>query len=398
MRRFSRGLAAASVAAVLFCVTVDARAAADEHYKRGYTLWKEKKFSEAVSELTKSTEMSGKDYNFFMVLADAYRQMGRWGDMVQPLQKATALDATKHDAFMLLGFAHLKKEPPDFNSAGRAFAQGSKLKAGDFQFNYYEGYSYFRAKDYPKALVPLETAVSLKGSDYNAVYNLGATYIQLGQCDKAAASLEKAAQLQPKKEENVVGLLMSCYSAAGENDKAVAYAQRSLESDPKDVVALTFVAQSQMAAKKWPEAIAAYEKLSAAKPKDGEPHFLIGQIHVLNKDYPAAIESFEKALALQNKCEWRTALGSLYQTQAVEIDSSIGEVLQADPDATPDATRLDEMMALYTKARDQYNNAVKACKSDDARQGLAAIKDRVSAWTKYSEEAAALEDEEDDED
>jgi tetratricopeptide (TPR) repeat protein len=387
MSRSLRGLVSITAAAALLVAGV--WAAADQHFRDGYALFKQKKYAEALAELKQSSEMNGNDYNFFLLLANTYAQLKQWRNAVGPASKAASIDPSKKEAHVLLGTAHLRSE--GYAEAAEAYSAAVKMEPNDFQLVASMGYAYYKAGDNSKAIPALEKAMTLKGDDVTTLFALGAAYVKERQCAKAEPVLDKVKTLEPRQEDAIQTMMLGCYSASGDNAKAIQEAKEAFAKDPKDVRSLTFLAQSSMAMEKWDEAMDYYRKLSALKPKEGEPHFRIAQIHTLKKEYTDAIAAFEKALSLDNKCEWHVNLGTVHQTQAAEIDNKIGNLLAEDPDAKPDQAELDQMMGQYGKARDEYNKAVKACKSADAKKGLDSVKERVAAWQKYSDEAAAIE-------
>jgi tetratricopeptide (TPR) repeat protein len=387
MSRSLRGLVSVTAAAILLATTV--WAAADAHFKTGYSLFKQKKYAEALAELTQSSEMSGKDYNFFLLLANTYIQLKQWSGAVEPAKKAASLDPGKKEPHVILGTAYLRSE--NYPAAAESYAAALKLSPNDFALTSSMGYAYYKAGDNANAIPALEKAAGIKGDDFTTLFTLGAAYVKEKQCAKAEPILNKAKALKPSEDDAIRGMLMGCFSSSGNAEKAVEQAKEAYAKDPKDVASLTFLAQSAMAAEQWDDAMGYYQKLAALKPKDGEPIYRMGQLQTMKKDYVTAIASYEKALALENKCEWHVSLGALYQTQGAEIDNKVGDLLAQNPDAKPEQKDLDEMMADYGKARDEYNKAVKACKSADAKKGLDGIKDRVSAWEKYSQESAAIE-------
>jgi len=96
-----------------------------------------------------------------VLLGQIYGEHGHFGDAVQPLLRATQLDAGSYDAWHNLGL------------------------------------SYFRLKRYQEARQPLEKAVALRPDLFDTLNLLGATLYVLGDDKAALPVLERAHQLRP---------------------------------------------------------------------------------------------------------------------------------------------------------------------------------------------------------
>src|SRR5438270_10843859 len=122
MNRSLRSAVVALAAVGLFVVSVSF--AADDHYKKGFELFKAKNYTEAAQELEQSADKEAQ-----YMLAVCYKEMKAWDKMIEPLKKVLASEPGKveKDARMMLGFAYMKKSDPDYAKAAEALAAAVKL-------------------------------------------------------------------------------------------------------------------------------------------------------------------------------------------------------------------------------------------------------------------------------
>ena len=157
------------------------------------------------------------------------------------------------------------------------------------------GLAAVMARDYERAIAPLEQARHLEPANTRVATLLATAYLRTGKTDKAVAVLQPLARTAP---DPATGLmLMEALQKSGRQEDALAAAREVHRRFPDDITATMALAQSLTVAGKFQEA----RPLFAAVVADGNPppEAILGLADALQKagEHAPACEQYRKALA-----------------------------------------------------------------------------------------------------
>jgi tetratricopeptide (TPR) repeat protein len=102
-------------------------------------------------------------------------------------------------------------------------------------------------------------------------------YLTLGNAEEATREFETLKAKSPELLDQLPMLEARLLSLKGQNDEALARADRVLDSNPEDIDALLLRGRIQLATGDFPAAISTLETLINADPSNFEAHYLLGQ-------------------------------------------------------------------------------------------------------------------------
>jgi tetratricopeptide (TPR) repeat protein len=171
------------------------RASADLHLQKS---------AEAVEDLTQALRTGKSDWTDFLLLGNAYYNLGRFDDAIQALQKATSMKPGQSDVADFLGKTYFKKGVKELSAKQYAQAIGSLQKAketesqnGYIDYNIAEAYLF--QKNYKEAEKSLNQAAALLPSSAEVYQRLGLVLEKQKKWDQAINAYKKADQINPSK-------------------------------------------------------------------------------------------------------------------------------------------------------------------------------------------------------
>jgi len=253
---------------------------AAEHMQAGIDADKQQKFSVAIAEFKKVTELDPNFADGFISLGQAYMENGDYGSAIPPLKHALELNPDLQPAHQLLGYALLS-----------------------------QGYAGEAIQHLQRA--PDKTA-------------LGIAQIQTGQLPEAVANLQAALAAHP----NDPDLLYYLGRASG------LLAKQSVDTllavYPDSARAHQAMAENYFVLRRMPDAEKEYREALRQRPGLPEAHLALGEVYAGASQWPKAEEEFRTQTKLQpGNAEAAYRLGQALLEQG-KVHEARAELVRAD--------------------------------------------------------------------
>src|SRR5262249_28854820 len=203
------------------------------HYVLGYALFGQRRVGESIGALSKSLQLNINN-------ADAHRLLGR--------------------NLMTIG---------RFDAAQIELEQTLKLRPQWAEAHYDLAKIYSAHDNYPPAKRLLEETIRLDSSYMEAYDLLGFVMEALGDDNAAVSNYKKATELNESRHGNYTGpytSLAAYYNRIGEPAKAIQYARKALDLNPKADGAAFQMGRALDRLEKWPEAAEALNRAITSNP------------------------------------------------------------------------------------------------------------------------------------
>jgi tetratricopeptide (TPR) repeat protein len=319
--------------------------------------------------------------------AQSHLDQERYGEAIDELRKAIALNPSIPGAYYQLGYSHwklghfsearvafereLKFQPPDPYShyyLGRIFlSEGQTAKATD-QFekvltispilDVYQqlGGAYLGANKLEQAIAYLQKAVELHPDQSDARYQLGRAYALAGRKSDAQREFELARDLKDQ-DQQMIRELTQCegYLKQKKTEEALAIARRLGQSQDADLLLSLGMVLGRYGLHH--EALAPLHRAASLRPSFFEAHFNIGVSLVASQDFAGAAESLEKAVKLNPESYDAQSLLGIAFAQQGKVDEAIPPLRKAVTIRNDNPRLLGLLGLKYTEAR-YYKEAV----------------------------------------
>ncbi len=143
------------------------------------------------------------------------------------------------DALLLAAGKVFTSNPPE---ARRLLEQALGIDPKNYDCTFSLARLFAYTKDYPQAIDMYQRALRLNSRAADAHWELGSLYLAQGQWENAIQVLEACLSLNPHNRDEVLANLGFCYSQKGNQAQARLLYQQSLELNPNNVVARSFMA------------------------------------------------------------------------------------------------------------------------------------------------------------
>jgi tetratricopeptide (TPR) repeat protein len=138
------------------------------YHLRGSAHYRQKKYADAVRDLTQALRLNSNDAADFSQLGISYYHLGKYEDAIAALGKATSIKAGDRTSTEFLARCYQKR-----------------------------GETSLKNKQYKQAVEDLNKALGFNSTDGSIHYNLGLAYLLMNNYDAAESALMKAAELLP---------------------------------------------------------------------------------------------------------------------------------------------------------------------------------------------------------
>lgn len=298
-------------------------------YDAALNLYKEKKYTEAISLLEQWCEKYPKDPREAYLLAQCYRNTKQNQKAIDRLEIILQHHPDADNCRFLLGSLLLPTSPVE---ATKHFQKAVQVDPENAQYNYYLGSALMAQKKYSEAETPLRKAVSVTPGNVRAQLDLGKVLLLNNKAEEAVKHLKVAIK--------------------GENKASALY----------------FLGLAQIQSKDFNGAVSTLTDAVNQTPNDARLYYNLGlaresllgdQTADLEK-YQPIIDAYEKAVSLNNDVEdYKFRLGNAYETAVRNIYDKI----------TGNDTLKDKALDYLAKAR----KAFESVNSDSARQRIAEV-------------------------
>jgi tetratricopeptide (TPR) repeat protein len=287
---------------------------------RAEAAMQKKDFASAEKDLTAAVERNPKNYRAWFDLGFVYNETDRTPQAIDAYRKSVEANPEVFESTLNLGILLARSDSPE---AERYLRNATKLKpTAHAEEGWYRAwFSLGRVLQSTKpaeAIEAFRNASKLQPKNAEAHLSAGLVLEQQKQYAPAAAEYQKAAELDPKSNEALAGLV-NAHSKLGQYgeaetwlhkwDEATAELEKGLQAEPGDAEAEKELAGIYMAQKLYPEAAPHINTALQKSPKDAELHYWLGLVSLNGRKYPDAQNEFMAAIKL--KPDYGEAYGEL---------------------------------------------------------------------------------------
>ncbi|MFH1454135.1 MAG: tetratricopeptide repeat protein [Armatimonadota bacterium] len=276
---------------------------AEEHYNAGLELKKEKKFQEALDELSKAVKI---DPDYIPAYTEAARILafcGRPDMALHIIQKEVLIrDTNNISGRDLLGYIYLQR-----GMAEEALAQYNKIieiDPDDARGHMGKGNVYFLTGRTDEALAVFKELIKT-GSKNNdpevtaEIYKgIGCIYAFEKMFEEAVLNLNKSIEINSK-DIAVHISLASCYLAQGKLEKAREVLEKALKLFPDSDKICTTIGITYYLEKDYDKAFEYFMQSLKINQNNGETHYGLSKVYYERQEYSNAIKHCKEALRLK---------------------------------------------------------------------------------------------------
>ncbi|MBZ0271030.1 tetratricopeptide repeat protein [bacterium] len=169
-------------------------------------------------------------------LGEIYRMMGDPEKAREYYKRSLAIDRKNIKALEQLGF--VLQQLGEWEESNRWYQALLKLVPRSPRVHTQIGRNYIMLREFPRAIEPLQTAMSLAGEDDADLHDLlGNAYLSMGRVQQGLDHIERAVAIRPDNAELRAGLGNALFAAERKRE-AHAELKKALEIDPVNVRAL----------------------------------------------------------------------------------------------------------------------------------------------------------------
>lgn len=172
---------------------------ADNHFMKGYKLYDEQKYEEAISEYKQAIEKNPEQWGYFFNLGLAYKKTKDLDAAIEAFKTAVELNPDGISSVKELGEALALAEK--FEEAKPYYDKAAEAINDDPVFYYNYGSILNSMGETEKALEAYEQAAAIQEDYADAYYQMGTLYISLNKKEEAIKALEKFLELAPDHEQ-----------------------------------------------------------------------------------------------------------------------------------------------------------------------------------------------------
>ena len=311
-----------------------------EHAQAGAAAAQQGRFSVAIQEYRKVTELQPDSAIGHAHLGSAYFENGEYGAAIPELEHALRLDPNLTDTHQTLGVVLLMQGNPE-----AALPHLEKMRTPELL-----GLAYLETGRLGGAIAALGTALDRQPNDPNLLYYFGRatalaskqSFDQLAQVDPGLARQSGAgADKQNRPPQDIVSLqdelakhpkdrdLLLAFSRATAQASAQAF-DRILQSNADSARAHQVLAERYFEGGHFPEAEREYTESLRLKPYTSSVHLALGNVLAAEGKWGAAVAQFRMETQLRPfSADAFYALGSVLLQQG-QVRGAVEELAQAD--------------------------------------------------------------------
>ena len=318
------------------------------------------RWGEAEALATTLTQQFPEHSFGWKVLGAVFKQTGRLGASLTPMQSAVQLSPLDAEAHSNLG--NTLRELGKLNDAEASLRQAIKLKPYYAEAHSNLGVTLREKGSLDGAEASYRKAIALKPDFAEALSNLGATLKEQGRLAEAEASLRQAIKLQPDYAEAHCNLGVTLRERGRLDDAQTSY-RRAIELKPDFADAHNNLAAVLRELNRLDEAEKSFRQAAAFTPADAKVHSNLGVILKQRGELDEAQASFRQAASLDpanaaahsNLGVTLQELGRLDEAeeslrQAISLESNYAEAHSNLGNTLKEQGRLREAEASYRKA------------------------------------------------
>jgi len=202
----------------------------EAYTNRGAAYYNKGEYDKAIADYTQAISLNPKDYKAYTNRGGVYYSKGEYDKAIPDYTQAISLNPKDDQAYYNRGFSYGIKG--EYDKAIADFNQAISLNPKRDEAYYNRGSAYGKKGEYDKAISDYTQAISLNPKDYQAYYNRGSAYGIKGEYDKTIADFNQAISLNPKDDQAYYNR-GSAYGNKGEYDKAIADFNQAIKNTPQ---------------------------------------------------------------------------------------------------------------------------------------------------------------------
>jgi tetratricopeptide (TPR) repeat protein len=286
-------------------------------YKKGYELYKQKRYKEAIAEFENSADFYPEWWWLPYMIGKCHRKMGDNNQAFSYLKKAQELARKNNEKFApIYEQAEIYFSQEDYRKAISVLSPVGNMSLDNKEKGEYyklRGLSYMRLKDYGRAAASLSQAMRLLPDDFDAASHLGSTYLKLNDPDRAITAMLRAVELRPEDREALF-TLSRAYLSKKDYKNALNYANQGIRYHPKDLRFRSLAGDASLGMKDYNNTIRMFKTVLERQPDNGLAYFRIGESYKMLEDYGNASENLLMASRyLLDEPQIFASLGFIYE-------------------------------------------------------------------------------------
>jgi len=227
-------------------------------------------------------------------LGTRLKEQGLMDQALLEFEKAIEINPTMTTAY--LGTGEIYRERGDYQAAETQYAQAVKNAPGDFEPNYWHGFTLQMLNRVAESVRAYLRALSIRPEDFHANLNLATAYLQLGENAQAVIYAERAVRIDPEDGPARVNLGAS-YSNAGRYAEALSEYEAAAELMPLTTELMLNLAQAQGRVGRYAEMAGTLRSVIAKEPT-ALAYERLGSAQFHMSNYDEALKAFTRATEL----------------------------------------------------------------------------------------------------
>ncbi len=280
----------------------------EAHFKAGQKAYTQKKFDEAIKELSAAVKADPSSAHAWFWLGRSHTQMRNLHQAMSALRKARAL--APRDTNALLGIGQVWMSLGKFDEAEKAFRDALAIDPNDPTTNRLLGQVIVQQAATPERIEEakqyLTCALQFRPGYSTAHYWLGRAYLRSQQTMEALSQFQAALKHNP-------------FNIGARYHLGITYVKLGMKKEGERELA-EFRRVNYMLSR-----LKKYHDLSFAQPK-AQWHFEMAKILAENRFYESAIEQYQLGLKLDPHN--REARQAMAQLQQYEMDGALGGTIR----------------------------------------------------------------------
>ncbi|MBO7134606.1 MAG: tetratricopeptide repeat protein [Bacteroidales bacterium] len=266
-------------------------------YNSGVLLCNEGSFSEAIGEFSRAIGINPELAQAYYGRGTCYVQQKKYTEAIADLTQYTSRKRDSYATY-LIGYCYFHKS--DMENATKAFQNAIEQGCANADLFYHLGVINFNDAKYDKAIEYYTKAIDIDNKHAFSYNDRGSSYRMQGKYDKAITDYRRAAELNTKMDIFKANL-GSAYRLNKDYENAVATYDMVLQENPKNYITLNNKGIALYEMKDYDNAIEMFNECLTQNKDYAYAYNNLGLCYYRKKEYNLAIEAFTKAIVLNPK-------------------------------------------------------------------------------------------------
>ncbi len=268
---------------------------AEMAFNRGFDLFKNKKFNEAIAEFDVAIQIKPGFYQAYTNRGNAKLELHEFSEAIEDYTKAIGLKSPNIGSiYYNRGYTLYMKG--DYEKAITDLENAAKNKFINQKVYYYTGVCYYNLKKYQPSIAAYDKALQLNPQYAYALNDRGSAKRQVGDLEGAVSDYLEAIRV----EQNAIfyNNLGSAYRKMKIYDEAIDAYETSVSLKPDYHIAYNNMGSTKYEIADYKGAIEAYNKAISIKADYASAYNNLGTVLYVIEDYKGSLEALNKAISL----------------------------------------------------------------------------------------------------